>query len=320
RNKFGFDLGGILTGPVPVKLAGRMPAQEGDSRIAVEADLSQARIENLLPGWSKAAGRAGRASFTLINKPGATRFEDVVVEAPGASLKGAVELDAAGEVVTANFPVFSPSDGDKAALKADRGPDGTLRVTVRGDVYDGRGFVKSALTGVGGGKQKRDKDVDLDVKLGTVVGFHGETLRALDLKLSRRDGAITNLALSGKLGRDTPLVGDLRSRGNLGRPMIFVETNDAGAFFRFTDIYPKGVGGEMWVALDPQGTEEAPQEGILNIRDFAVRGEAALDRVAAVPQQPGGQSPGVEFSRLRVDFTRSPGRLTIRDGLVKGPS
>src|SRR5262249_47860644 len=142
--------------------------------------------------------------------------------------------------------------------------------------------------------------------------------RALDLKLSRRDGAITNLALSGKLGRDTPLVGDLRSRGNLGRPMIFVETNDAGAFFRFSDIYPKVVGGEMWVALDPQGTEEAPQEGILNIRDFAVRGEAALDRVAAVPQQPGGQSPGVEFSRLRVDFTRSPRRLTIRDGLGKG--
>jgi len=102
--------------------------------------------------------------------------------------------------------------------------------------------------------------------------------------------------------------------------VVFVETNDAGAFFRFSDIYPKIVGGEMWVALDPQSADEAPQEGILSIRDFAVRGEAALDRVAAAPQQAGGQSPGVEFSRLRVDFTRSPGRLTIRDGLVKGPS
>ena len=26
RNKFGFDLGGILTGPVPIKLSGRVPA------------------------------------------------------------------------------------------------------------------------------------------------------------------------------------------------------------------------------------------------------------------------------------------------------
>jgi len=52
-----------------------------------------------------------------------------------------------------------------------------------------------------------------------------------------------------------------------------------------------------------------------------VRGEAALDRVAAAPapQNAGGISPGVEFSHLRVDFTRSLSRFTIRDGLVKGP-
>jgi len=44
------------------------------------------------------------------------------------------------------------------------------------------------------------------------------------------------------------------------------------------------------------------------------------DRVAAAPQQPGGPPPGVDFSRLRVDFTRSLGRFTVRDGLVKGPA
>jgi AsmA-like C-terminal region len=101
---------------------------------------------------------------------------------------------------------------------------------------------------------------------------------------------------------------------------VFVETNDAGAFFSFTDIYPKIVGGEMWVALDPQSADKAPQEGTLAIRDFAVRGEQTLDRVAAMPQHAGAPSPGVEFSRLRVDFTRSLGRFTVRDGLVKGPA
>jgi hypothetical protein len=126
--------------------------------------------------------------------------------------------------------------------------------------------------------------------------------------------------VNGKLGRDAPLTGDLRGRGTNGRQVVFVETTDAGAFFRFSDIYPKIFGGEMWVALDPHSADAAPQEGILNIRDFAVRGEAALDRVAAAPQQPGGPPPGVDFSRLRVDFTRSLGRFTVRDGLVKGPA
>ena len=51
-------------------------------------------------------------------------------------------------------------------------------------------FVKSTMAGPTG-KQKHDtKDVDLDVKFGTVLGFHGETLRGLDLRMSRRGGTI----------------------------------------------------------------------------------------------------------------------------------
>jgi hypothetical protein len=316
RSKLGIDLSNFLSGPVPIKLSGKMAARETDSRFNIDADLTQAKLDQLFPGWSKPQGQAGRATFTLVDKPSGTRFEDLTIEAPGVSVKGSIEVDGAGEVVAASFPVFSLSDKDKATLKADRSPDGTLRVIVRGDLYDGRGFIKSSLTA--GSKQKHDKDIDLEMKIGTVVGFHGETLRGLDLRLSRRNGTITGLAMNAKLGRDTPLIGDVRGRGN--RPVVFVETNDAGAFFRFTDIYPKIVGGEMWVALDPQSADRAPQEGILNVRDFTVRGEAALERVAGTAaQQPGAPPAGVEFSRLRVDFTRSLGRFTIRDGLVKGP-
>ena len=297
-----------------------MTGREGECRFAVEADLTPSRIDNLFPGWSKAPGRAGRATFTLVSKPPATRFEDLVVESSGTSVKGTVEVNSAGQILSASFPVFSLSEGDRATLKADRGPDGTLRVTLRGDIYDGRGFVKSSMSGATTARQKHDKDVDLDVKIGTVLGFHGETLRGLDLRLSRRSGTVTSLALSGKLGRNTPLLGDVRGRGNT-RQLIVLETNDAGAFFRFSDVYPKIVGGAMWVGLDPQSADRAPQEGTLDVRDFVVRGEASLDRVAGTaPQHPGGPPPGVDFSHLRVDFTRSLGRFTIRDGLVKGPS
>jgi Protein of unknown function len=322
RSKLGFDLGGALAGPVPVKMTGRVTNRDSDSRFAVDADLTHAKVDNLLPGWSKAPGEAAHAIFALVSKSQGTRFEDILIEATNTTVKGAVEVDASGDVVSANFPVFSLSNRDKAALKADRTPDGTLRVTLRGDLYDGRAFVKSALSGPANGKPQPDRDIDLDVKLGTVVGFHGETLRGMDLRLSRRSGIITTFALNAKLGRDTPLLGDLRGRGTNGRQVVFMETNDAGAFFRFTDIYPKVIGGEMWVALDPQSAEKAPQEGTLTVRDFIVRGEATLDRVAAAPspQSPGSPSPGVEFSRFRVDFTRSLGRFTIRDGLVKGPA
>jgi hypothetical protein len=321
RTKFGCDLNGYVFGPVPIKLAGRLP-QEGDPRLSIEADLTQAKVDNLLPGWSKNPGETARATFTMIKQSQGARFEDLVIESPSASVKGMVEVDSAGEVVLANFPVFGLSNRDKSTLKAERGADGTLRVSVRGDVYDGRGFIKSTMSGPANGKPKPDKDIDLEVKLATVLGFHGETLRGLDVRVSRRSGVITSFALSGKLGRDTPLLGDLRGRGTNGRPVVFVETSDAGAFFRFTDIYPKVFGGEMWVAIDPQSADKAPQEGVLSVRDFVVRGEATLDRVAAAPppDRPNAPSPGVEFSRLRVDFSRTLGRFTVHDGVVKGPA
>lgn len=56
----------------------------------------------------------------------------------------------------------------------------------------------------------------------------------------------------------------------------------------------------------------------MNVREFSVKGEASLDRIAA--GGPGGIQNGVYFSALRAEFTRQSGQLSIRDGVVKGPS
>src|SRR5258705_3750561 len=107
--------------------------------------------------------------------------------------------------------------------------------------------------------------------------------------MSRGGGTIKSFTLAGKIGRDTAINGDLRgSKG--GRNVIYIESADAGAFFRLTDTYPKIYGGEMWVAMDPPGADpQGPQDGILNIRDFSVRGEAALEPGAARSNTPNGQ-------------------------------
>ncbi|MDB5619026.1 AsmA-like C-terminal region-containing protein, partial [Tardiphaga sp.] len=125
--------------------------------------------------------------------------------------------------------------------------------------------------------------------------------------------------LSGKLGRDTPLTGDMRGRAQgAARDVIYIETNDAGAFFRVTDTYSKMVGGQLSLAMDTPSSDTRPKEGLVNVRDFAIKGEASLDRVAA--GGPGVSQGGIGFSRLRAEFTRQNGQLTIREGVVKGPS
>jgi hypothetical protein len=316
RAKFGFDVGNAVSGPVPIKLGGRVAANDREARFTVEADLTQARIDNLLPGWAKAAGKSARATFALVNKGQSTRFEDLAIDGAGVQVKGNVEVDASGELISAAFPVFILAEGDKTTFKVDRTADGTLRATMRGEVYDGRGFIKSAVAGLQPESRARRpiNDLDLDIKLGAVVGFNGETLRGVDLKLSRRNGHIRSFTLNAKLGRNTPFVGDLRVRN--GKSSVALETDDAGALFRFTDTYPRMLGGQIRVSMDAPTVNPGPQEGILNIRDFVIRGEPALDNIVA--GAPNAPRDGIKFSRMQAEFTRRPGRLEIREGVVQG--
>src|SRR3954462_15961100 len=304
RARLGLDLGPAISGALPVRLTGKFGAS--DSRVGIDADLTSLKLDNILPGWVKLPGKSSRAAFNVVQKPQSTRLEDIVIEGAGTLIKGSIEVDQNGELIGANFPTYSPSEGDKTSLKAERGSDGVLKVTMRGDVFDGRGFLKSTISGKDADAKSKTKNIDFDVdlKLGAVAGYFGEALRSVDCKLSRRNGAIRSFSLTGKLGRDTPLIGDLRGHGQ-GRDVIYLDTNDAGAFFRFTDTYSKMIGGQLQLAMDPPTVEPTAKEGLMNVRDFSVRGEGALDRVAAGGSV--GAQNGIAFSRLRAEFTRQNG-------------
>jgi hypothetical protein len=315
RARLGFDLGPAVSGALPIKLTGKVG---GDSRMGIEADLTSLKLDNILPGWVKLPGKSSRAVFNVVQKPQSTRLEDIVIDGGGVSIKGSIEVDQNGDLISANFPTYSPSEGDKTTLKAERGSDGVVKVTMRGEVFDGRGFLRSAISGKEADSKSKTKNIDFDVdlKLGAVAGYSGEALRAVDCKISRRSGVIKSFALSGKLGRDTPLTGDMRGRAQ-GHEVVYLETNDAGAFLRFTDFYAKMVGGQLQLAMDPPTVEPSAREGLINVSDFSVKGEAALDRLAAGGPQ--GAPNGVSFSRLRAEFTRQNGQLAIREGVLKGP-
>jgi hypothetical protein len=316
RARFGLDLGSAVSGAIPIKLNGKIGGPDQDSRLGIDCDLTSLKLDNILPGWTKLPGKSSRAVFNVVRKAQSTRLEDIVIDGGGVSIKGSLEVDQNNDLMNVNFPTYSPSEGDKATLKVDRGADGVYKVTMRGDVFDGRGFLKSTISGRDADAKSKTKnlDYDLDLKLGAVAGYNGEAVRSVDVKMSRRNGTIKNFALSGKLGRDTPLTGDLQ-RPAQGREFVSIETNDAGAFFRFTDTYAKMVGGQLALAMDPPTVEPHAKEGLINISDFAVKGEGSL---------PSGGPPGAQsstsFSKLRAEFTRQNGQLTIREGVVKGPT
>jgi hypothetical protein len=302
-----------------VDVSGRVgTTSDRDGRFAIQADLTPARIDGFLPGWVKQSGKPARATFTLATKPQSIRVEDLLIEGSGGGVKGTVELDGSGELQSANFPSYGFSDGDRTSLRVDRTPDGALRVVMRGDAYDGRGLVKT-MTGSAPSNDtgaRRPPDIDLDMKLGAVVGFNGEALRSLEMKMSRRAGEIRSLGLTAKIGHSGTLSADLRGRPG-GRQVVDLESSDAGALFRFTDVYSRMNGGLMTTVMDPPSANNPVQLGSVSVRNFAVHDEEELERaVTNGTPLPRNQ---MDFSGLKVDFTRSPGHVALHDGVVRGP-
>ena len=319
RSNLGFDMGEAVSGAIPIRLAGRVAtSSDREGRFNIEADLTSAQIDGLLPGWAKPSGKPARATFVLATKPQSIRIEDLLIEGAGAGVKGTIDFDSGGEVQSANFPTYGFSDGDRASLKIERGAEGALRVIMRGEVYDGRGFVKSTAgaSSTNPNAKKRSIDADLDMKVAAVVGFNGEALRGVELKMSRRAGEVRSFSLNGKIGRDATLTGDLRGRSN-ARQVVYLESGDAGAFFRFTDVYSRMNGGQLALTMEAPSADNAGQQGVLNVRNFAVHDETQLER--AVNNGTQAHRNAIDFSGMRVEFTRMPGKVALREGVVRGP-
>lgn len=327
RNRFGIELSPWLAGPVTIRAQGT--TNDKETRINIDADLTTASINELVPGWSKPAGRPARAQYRLIDRNGNYKIEDVNVTGSGVNLRGTAEFDSEGAILGANFPTFHLNEGDRASLTVER-QDGALRVSLRGTVLDARGMIRSLSdTPTPAKKKEKQRDVDLDVRVGAATGHNGEVIRNLELRVSRRNGEIRSFALLGRVGRDSSLVGELRARDG-GRQVIYMTSGDAGAVFRFADYYSKIQGGEIWIVLDTPTMDNAPQEGIVSVRNFNIVGEPALDRLqssAPAPtdnertvQRNAQRGGSVQFVRMRIDFTRTPGRFTIKEGLIFGPT
>jgi hypothetical protein len=96
---------------------------------------------------------------------------------------------------------FSSTDGKRSTIKTSQQGDGPTKVTLRGEYYDGRSFLRAVFAGLTMSEPTSSAfDVDLDVKVSTFAGFNDEALHDVALRLSGKDGEIVEFALSGELG------------------------------------------------------------------------------------------------------------------------
>jgi hypothetical protein len=139
----------------------------------------------------------------------------------------------------------------------------------------------------------------------------------------RHNGGFSSLEARGRIGG-----GSVSARSGEGG-LIAIKADDAGALARFLDVYGKMEGGAIDLSVRQVGDTA---RGVATIRKFAIRDEASLKQLQqAAPARtnlprgggaPGGgeASPPVRFDKLTANFTRTGGKLEVRDGVVANAS
>lgn len=322
RAKAGMTLGKALTGVVAARIT--TPLTLGDKRQgAVEIDFTRSAIDGIVPGFSKAAGKPGKATLSVTqHEGGGASLDNIVFDGGGLSLRGAAELDASGGLSSAKMSQVRLSPGDDMKLDARQSSDG-LKLVVRGASVDARPFLKW-LTASDASPDPSDKVKSLDVDFHATVltGQNKQALTNADVKFSRRGSVMRALTVTGRFGR-APLSITTVQQG--GSPVLAIRSADAGDTLAFMDLYKRMVNGRLEANIS-LGDDKL--DGSATIHDFTLRedpnikqlaneGFSAQNRASDVARiDPGA----VSFTKLAASFTKSGDRVVVRDGTLFGPA
>jgi hypothetical protein len=324
RARRGLPTGPALAGPMPVRIVAPLSKGAKPAPARVEIDLARLAIDDLLPGWTKPAGRPGRVAFTW--NEAAPEIRDLQLEAGPVQIRGNATLNAEGALERAELSTFKLSPGDDLRLSIERAGN-VHRVTARGNTADARPFLRHLREPASARGAKEGGDLDLDVQVNILTGHNDEALTRTALKATVRGRELRDAEVVGRF-TGSSVIGRVVRQG--GASVFVLESGDAGATLRFADVYRRMAGGDMSFQM---GLGGARQPGFVRVRNFVLRNEPALGRIIAQqPQSAGaaaetsGNAPGaalnaseVGFTRARTEFIRTGTRIDLQDAVISGP-
>ena len=309
RAKQGLNFGLPVTGPMVVKLK----APLGHGGADAEVDLTKTDIVNFDGVALKAAGKPGKATFSLKSGPDGIAVSAIAVDAGALTARGAAQFGSDGALQNIKLSQLKFSAGDDLKLDIAAGP--ITKASIRGASLDARGLIKAFLSKDGGGGAL--KDLDIDAKIAAASGFGGESLQQADFALSRRGGVTRAVSAAGQLGR-----GAISARKEESG-VLELRATDAGALARFLDFYNRIEGGAIELTM-----RDAPDggHGRATLTNFLLRNETALSKMASAASSrqtgkgeltsPSGEGETVRFDKMTADFVRAGGRIDLSQMLV----
>jgi len=335
RNKLGLDINHIAQGKIPVEVTitrGLMDEPE----VKLRADLTNADLVLENVAWRKPPGRKAILQCDIAQgRTHKIELQNFRVAGDDVAIEGWAAIDDENRLREFYFPDFSLNVVTRLELQGTLGPDRVWKVKARGPTFDGRDFFRSLFSlgqvSESRPKPKKPRDgVDLDIEVGTVIGFSEVNLRNVKLVLSKRGEKLTVLDGRGTLDGGAPLAAVLEKKPGQPRKLL-ADSTDAGQAFRLIDFYPNVRGGRVRLEVNLDGQGPAEKTGILWVDKFRVLGDPVVSEVFSGLDDGrpaiGNSGPAkrklvrevFEFDRLRVPFSIGYGQFVMKESYVRGP-
>lgn len=320
REAFMPGLSALLGGTVKVALDSNK-----DGSKAVKADLTNARLDIPWAGWSKGPGIPASVAFTMTTADKTTTLSDFDLEGKTFAIGGSVVLSS-GSLSSANFSRVKLNRNDDVAVSLKRSAKG-YAVNIRGNALDARSLIKQFMSDAETATKSVGSDsISLSADVGSLTGFHEETLSNLKLDYTAAGSKVNGLTLSAVASSGAAIT--VSNKANGGKRALDLKSADAGAILRFLDVYEHLRGGAISLTL--AGDATGPMRGKVVANDFLVVNEPKLASI--VSTTPAGDNRSlnqavkgkidasqVKFERGYVEIERGTGYLKLANGVLRGP-
>jgi len=313
-------LEGLLEGPVKVTVDAK-----GGGKQLVKADVTDAQLNIPWVGWSKGKGVGGAVSFALENVDGKSTLSDFDLSGDTFGVSGKITL-ARGSLNDATFTNVKLNRNDDVDVTVSQSGKG-YTVDVKGKSLDARSVVRQfTADSTTATKASSGGSVSVNVDVDSVTGFHDEKLSGVKLQYRGSGDRVDRLEVTAATGSGAAV--ELSNGIQNGGRAMQMTSADAGAILRFLDLYEHMEGGKIDVSL--KGGAEGPMSGRVDARNFVVVNEPRLSSIVSTTPPGGDRSLNqavkrdidtsrVAFERLYSLIEKAPGRLSLSEGILRGP-
>lgn len=317
RKKLGIDISAFMSGPMKLK-ADFSNLGSGDLAMDAEVDLSEASMRLSAINWSRPPTAKTVATFTYGRDGDRPLLKDLVIKGPGLSIKGDVALGPKNTLRSAEFSQVWLNEENNFAMTV-RPNDGVQVVTINGNSFDARPFIKSMFSrSPAGGSAQPKSNINLQARLRRIIAHRGEIITEAAADIIIRNGTVTQADIRGGFLSGAPIVVRVKPSED-GRSME-LNSGDGGATLRAVNLYSKVAGGQLIFTARLASQGSSIQNGRMLLRGFAVRNEAALAQVDSRGRQrkSGPRREGLTFKRMSLRFTADDRFIKFSDTILEG--